>query len=241
MARALTREWPEEAAALAARFWPGPLTIVLPKQPRVPDIATAGLATVGIRIPAHPMAIDLIRESALPIAGPSANRFSQLSPTSAEHVRAIFGGELECILDGGPCPVGIESTVLTLAAKRPAVLRPGMITREEIEALIGPVDVVRSVAGAHPSPGMHPRHYSPRTPLRLVDRRPSEQCAFVSHEAADAPDVLMPSEPFAYAAALYSTLHRLDLEGHGLIAVREVPDSPAWDGIRDRLKRASAG
>lgn len=237
-ARSLAREWPAPADLLAERYWPGPLTLVVPKQPAIPDIVTAGLPTVGLRLPAHPLAIALIEEAGVPIAAPSANRFTGLSPTSAEHVRLSLGPGVDCILDGGPSPVGIESTVLSLATPRPTLLRPGMITREEIEDLIGPVDTLSHAEGAHPAPGLHPRHYSPRTPLRLVDARPADACVFVSHREDDGADVRMPAEPFAYAAALYATLHRLDLERHPLIAVRRVPDSRAWAGIADRLRRA---
>src|SRR6476619_3276599 len=164
MARRVAAKWPETAELLARAYWPGPLTLVLPKNACIPDIVTAGLPTVGVRMPAHPVALDLIRAAGVPVAAPSANRFTELSPTTAEHVRRSLGDAVDCVLDGGPTPVGIESTVISLAGA-PTLLRPGMIPREALEALIGPVQMAGAMEGAHPSPGMHPRHYAPRTPL----------------------------------------------------------------------------
>jgi len=232
MARRLAAAWPEEAEKLAARFWPGPLTLVVPKHPSIPDLVSSGLPTVGLRMPAHPLALALIEASGCPVAAPSANRFTELSPTSAEHVRKSLGEAVDLILDGGSTPVGIESTVLSLAAEPPVLLRPGMISREEIEAVIGPV-AVRTSAGeeAHPAPGMHPRHYSPRTPLYLVRGGllpASGRGAYLRHGET------MPAGPRDYAAALYATLHRCDEEGYDWIAVEEPPDLPEWDAIRDR-------
>ena len=137
MARGLVRDWPERAEKLAFKFWPGPLTLVLPKQPHVPDRLTAGLDTVGVRMPANPIAQALIRESGVPIAAPSANRFTELSPTTAQHVRDALGDRIAMVLDGGRTTVGIESTVLSLAGSDAVLLRPGMVTRQEIEAVIG--------------------------------------------------------------------------------------------------------
>jgi L-threonylcarbamoyladenylate synthase len=236
MARRYVTVWPDAAERLAARNWPGPLTLVLPKHASIPDIVTAGLPTVGIRVPAHPVAIALIRAAGVPIAAPSANRFTELSPTTAEHVRASLGRSVDCILDGGSTPVGIESTVLSLAGDEPVLLRPGMISREEIEALIGPVALAGAVEGAHPSPGMHARHYSPATPLFIVRGAAARPGRGVHLCHGDT----MPAEPAAYAAALYATLHRLDGQGLDWIAVEEPPAGDAWDGIRDRLHRAAA-
>lgn len=243
MARGLARRWPPEADALAARFWPGPLTLIVPKVPRVPDIVTAGLPTVGLRMPDHEVALALIAAAGVPIAAPSANPFTRLSPATAEHVRAGLGDCVDLILDGGPSRVGIESTVLSLAGSRPLLLRPGMVTREAIQAVAGPVDTPGSAPkGSHPSPGMHARHYSPRTPVVLVRGGvlPSlGSGVYVGfHPSAQ---VVMPSDAASYAALIYTTLHRLDAEGWDWIAVEQPPDTPDWAGVRDRLRRAAAG
>src|SRR5262249_47571106 len=148
----------------ARRFWPGPLTMVLPKASHVPDIVTAGLSSIGLRIPAHPVTLELIRRCGLPLAAPSANRFTRVSPTTAAHVRESLGSDIGLILDGGPCDVGIESTVVSLTGETPILLRPGMITEAELEQVLRvKIDTAGIVEGAHPSPGMHARHYSPRT------------------------------------------------------------------------------
>lgn len=232
MARAIAAHWPDAAETLAARYWPGPLTLVLPKQPSIPDVVTAGLDTVGIRMPAHPLALALIAAAGVPIAAPSANRFTELSPTTAGHVPHSIA---EYVLDGGPARVGIESTVLSLAGP-PMLLRPGVIPLPEIEALIGPVlHAADPAEGAHPSPGMHDRHYRPATPLYLLapgQPPPAGNGAHlrIGHE--------MPAEPLAYAAALYETLHRLDAQNLEWIALEQPPATPAWAGILDRLHRA---
>lgn len=233
MARGLAAEWPDAAETLARRYWPGPLTLVVPKQPAIPDIVTAGLGTVGLRMPAHPLALELIRAAGVPIAAPSANRFTELSPTAAGHVPQALA---DYVLDGGPARVGIESTVLSLAGE-PALLRPGVIPLPEIEALIGPVRIGSPPeAGAHASPGMHPRHYRPATPLRLLPRGAPLPAGNGSHLRIGRE---MPADPLAYAAALYDTLHRLDAESLDWIAVEEPPDTPEWAGVLDRLRRAA--
>lgn len=233
MARGFAASWPDAAETLARRYWPGPLTLVLPKCPSIPDIVTAGLPTAGFRMPAHPMALELIHAAGVPIAGPSANRFTELSPTAAAHI----GEELaDYVLDGGPATVGIESTVLSLA-EEPVVLRPGVIPLPEIETLIGPVKIAGEPgAGPHASPGMHARHYRPRTPLYLVsgdDAVPAGRGAWLRIGRE------MPPDPLAYAATLYETLHRLDGEGYDWIAVERPPETPEWAGVLDRLRRAA--
>lgn len=232
MARSLAAEWPVAAEVLAARFWPGPLTLVVRKQPHVPDIVTAGLPTVGLRMPSHPVALQLIRRSGLPLAAPSANRFTELSPTSAEHVERSLGERVPMILDGGPCQVGIESTVVSLAGARPALLRPGSITLPALEAIIGRVElrVAAEPGQAHAAPGQHPKHYSPRTPLLIAGRDPVPAGARVVHFYAS--DVA--------EAALYELLHTLDAQGHDAILVTLPPDTPAFAAMRDRLTRAAA-
>ena len=249
MARDLVIDWPDKAEILARRFWPGPLTLVLPKSARVPRELTAGLETVGLRMPAHPIALALIEQAGVPIAAPSANRFTHLSPTSAQHVESGLGAAVDLILAGGPSQVGIESTVLSLALELPMLLRPGMITRTEIENCIGPIGVLdtvlNTVDGAHPSPGMHEKHYSPQTPLYIV--RGSEGLPpsgrgvylFLTVPGVARHSVPMPHEPSDYARVLYDTLHRQDEEGWDWLAVEQAPESAEWAGIVDRLKRAA--
>ena len=245
MARTLVRRWPEEAGKLAARYWPGPLTLVLEKDPQVPDIVTAGLPTVGIRMPAHPIAQDLIRASGLPIAAPSANPFTGVSATTASHVRKSLGKKVDLILDGGPTKVGIESTVLSLVGGKATLLRPGMITRAMIEEVIGPVELAPAIAKAgtaHASPGLHRKHYSPATRV-LLSAPPAEgrgAYLWYSEPRESAKSIQMPSAPKGYAAALYAILHDLDAEGFDWIAIEPVPGTPDWAAIRDRLHRAAA-
>jgi L-threonylcarbamoyladenylate synthase len=234
MARSLVRDWPERAEKLALKFWPGPLTLVLPKQPQVPDRLTAGLDTVGVRMPANPIAQALIREAGVPIAAPSANPFMQLSPTTAQHVREALGAQVAMVLDGGRTSVGIESTVLSLAGSEAVLLRPGMLTQQEIEAVIGPVRVLASSpAEAHSSPGLHRRHYSPKTPLILVEggKLPARGRGIC---------LQMPENPREYAAVLYDKLHEADAQGWDWIVGERPPIGPEWVAIRDRLERAAA-
>lgn len=228
MARQYAEEWPEAAGQLTLRHWPGPLTLVLRKTQAIPDEVTAGLPTVGLRMPAHPLALGLIEAAGVPIAAPSANRFTELSPTTAEHVRRSFGDSI-FVLDGGSTPVGIESTVLSLAGGHPVLLRPGMVSAEELESLIGPIRAVGDVDGAHPSPGLHRKHYSPRTPLYL-GQTPANGRGELLRVGTDAR---------AFAASMYATLHELDQRGLDWITVEEPPNGPEWEGIRDRLNRAA--
>jgi L-threonylcarbamoyladenylate synthase len=241
-ARALTTEWPEAAERLARRFWPGPLTLVLPKRDCIPGIVTSGLSTVGLRMPANPIALALLAEAKVPIAAPSANRFTELSPTTAEHVRKSLGEEVDLILDGGPADVGIESTVLSLAGPVPLLLRPGMITAVQLEDMIGEVRVLGAPGdGPHLSPGMHPKHYSPRTPLVLhLPQTGRGAYLWFTHPAEAVKSIRMPADPAHYAAELYGILHALDEEALDWIAVEPPPDSPEWTGINDRLRRAAA-
>src|SRR5579859_7992429 len=196
-------EWPVAAETLASALWPGPLTLVLRKRTCIPDIVTAGLPTVGLRMPANAYALALLIEAGVPIAAPSANRFTGLSPTTAEHVRKSLGNSVDLILDGGPTQVGIESTVLSLAGPKPVLLRPGMISARQIEALIGKIEIASAPPdGAHASPGLHPKHYSPRTPLVLQVPSTGHGAYLWRTQRADAArSIQMPSDPAAYAAA----------------------------------------
>jgi L-threonylcarbamoyladenylate synthase len=225
MARSLAKEWPREAETLAHGFWPGPLTIIVPKNDRVPDVVTAGLPSVALRMPSHPIALAVITAAALPVAAPSANRFTELSPTTAQHVRDSLGDAVDLVLDGGPCSVGIESTVISLAGRAPRILRPGMVSQRQIEDLIGPVGIG---AGAE-SPGQHPRHYSPRTPVFIGAPPPSGRGLQLN----------LPSEPAAAAETLYRRLHELDQKSYDWIAIELPPDTPEWAGVRDRIIRAA--
>jgi len=238
MARSLVTEWPPQAHELASRYWPGPLTLVVPKSPVIPDIVTAGLPTVGIRVPAHPIALRLIECAGVPIAAPSANPFTHLSPTTAQHVVHEFGDTVP-VLDGGPSKIGIESTVVSLAGGKLTLLRPGMILLGDIDRGSAPTDQ------AHLSPGMHPKHYSPRTPLMLVGTPkalPDRRGAYLwwNEAGLTSRSLRMPADPSAYAARLYSVLHQLDQEGWPWIAAEAPPDRPEWTAVLDRLRRASA-
>jgi L-threonylcarbamoyladenylate synthase len=247
MVRLVAAEWPQVAETLAEKFWPGPLTLVLKKQSSIPELVTAGLDTVGVRMPSHPVALALIEAAKVPLAAPSANRFTELSPTTAEHVRQSLGDRLDYILDGGACTVGIESTVLSLTGAVPVLLRPGGVSRKQIEAVIGPVEWQSESGGpAYPSPGMHPRHYSPRTKLLLVCRGEVPQDgsgAYLQlHHSPQRPVrrvISMPLDAANYAAQMYGVLHELDSEELDWIAVDKPEDSLEWDAIRDRLKRAA--
>jgi len=254
MAQSLVADWPEAAERLARVFWPGPLTLVVKKQPKIPDIVTAGLSTVALRMPAHPIAQALIRAAGVPLAAPSANRFTELSPTTADHVRHGLGSEVDLILDGGPCQVGIESTVLSLAGPTPILLRPGGISRPALEAIIGPIaSAPEPQAGSHPSPGLHPRHYSPRTALylapngKLPDQGQEQgqgQGIYLQHRHPPSRTNLtirqMPESPADYAAVLYDVLHQADAGNYHWIAVDLPPSAPEWEAIHDRLRRAGS-
>jgi len=237
-AREFALEWPEDAEQLARQYWPGPLTLVLPKRTAIPDEVTAGLPTVGLRIPRHPLALALLNAAGVPIAAPSANRFTQLSPTTSHHVREAFGDETPFLLEGGPCEVGLESTVIAVTSDGLEVLRPGMAFVETaVEA--GDFD-----PSAHRSPGQHKKHYSPRTRVLLVSRGhlPREgrgAYLWLRHEAQATRSLRMPARPEQYAARLYRTLHELDIEELDWIAVEFPPNTKEWVAIRDRLTRAA--
>jgi L-threonylcarbamoyladenylate synthase len=237
MAKKYAAEWPAAADDLARRYWPGPLTIVVKKSPAIPDIVTAGLGTVGLRMPAQELALALIQLAGVPIAAPSANRFTHLSPTSAQHVAHEFGNAVE-ILDGGACQIGIESTVVSVADGELKLLRPGML-------LLDAACAAQPPEGSHPSPGMHPRHYSPRTRLFLVDspvELPDRHGAYIwrIHAGLTACSRRMPRKPGAYGARLYDVLHQVDQDNWPWIAVESPPATQEWSAILDRLRRASS-
>jgi L-threonylcarbamoyladenylate synthase len=253
-------DWPPAAARLAERFWPGPLTLVLPKRPAVPDEVTAGGPTVAVRCPDHPVARALIRKAAVPLAAPSANRSTELSPTRAEHVLRSLGGRIDLILDAGPCPGGIESTVVDVTGPVVRVLRPGPITVPMLEAVTGRVEVATRAEGVARSPGQTEKHYSPRTTLRLTDANDLLEDTAIAHGAGlkvgsisfarredtgkvasgtSGTHISLPSNPAHAAPLLYDALHHLDQAGLDLILVERPPDTPAWAAIRDRLSRAA--
>lgn len=244
---------PQVAAKLIDRFWPGPLTLVLPKTSLVPDLVTAGLSSVAVRMPAHPSAAELLRLARTPIAAPSANLFGQVSPTTAGHVAQQLGSRIDYILDGGPCQVGLESTVLDLCGVSPVLLRPGGLSCESIEAVIGPVQSAGTVSHdtcSQRSPGMLATHYATRTPLvfaRANEPLPSAAriglLAFVAEplpEGFAAVEILSPRGDLAEAAAnLFAAMHRLDGQQLDLIVARPVPDTGLGQAINDRLQRAA--
>lgn len=256
-ARALVREWPPQASSLAARFWPGPVTLVLHKRAIVPDIVTAGIDSVALRVPSHPVALALLRASGVPLAAPSANRSTALSPTTAKHVERSLGDRVDLILDGGPTEVGIESTVIDLRAETPVVLRPGIIGARELEPLVGPLATYNASRGdaPRPAPGMLERHYAPRARLvlfprdditrireearSLVERGTKIGMLLLDDSTAAGRVVRMPSEPARYAQRLYATLHELDDAGCAVVFVERVPPGSEWEGVRDRLERAA--
>ena len=245
-------DWSETAEKLAARFWPGPLTFVLPraKGSTIALLATAGLDTVAIRAPSHPVAQALIRAAGRPIAGPSANRSGAVSPTLAAHVAESLGDRVSLILDGGPCLVGVESTVLDLSANRPTLLRPGGATREAIEAVIGPIaisDAVPSGDAPRTSPGQLESHYAPARPVRLGATSVGSDEGLLAFGPTPPTGAMLtynlsPSGNLAEAAAnLFAQMRALDRPGIGRIAVMPIPETGLGLAINDRLRRAAAG
>jgi L-threonylcarbamoyladenylate synthase len=247
----------ETGKMLAAEFWPGPLTLVLPKRPEIPAIVTAGGSTVAVRCPKHLVARALIREAGVPVAAPSANRSTEISPTRAEHVLAGLDGRIDMILDGGPCPGGLESTVVDVTGSVPRVLRHGLISVPMLEAVVGHVEVaVEGQGGAARSPGQMAKHYSPRTELRLctggsimdeiltATHAGKRVGSLMFHGRAlvpgTGPHISLASDPTQASALLYDTLFQLDRSRLDIIFVEPPPDEPAWAAVRDRLTRAAA-
>ncbi len=227
-------EWPATAANLAAAFWPGPLTLVLPKRLDLPAVVTAGGPTVAVRCPDHPVARALLRAVGAPLAAPSANRSTELSPTRAEHVLKGLDGRIDAILDAGPCRAGLESTVVDLT-DGVRVLRPGPVTAAMLARVVGPVTVGSRQDGIAKSPGLMAKHYSPRTPAVLAaDRADAERLAGATGAVVD-----LGTDPIFAAANLYATLHALDDGRYDRIAIVLPPDAPEWAAVRDRLLRAA--
>ncbi len=251
--RKLAEEVPPGAKRLTEKLWPGPLTVVLLKEKKIPDIVTAGLRTVAVRMPDHPMALFLIKGSECPIAAPSANPFGYLSPTTAEDVREQLDGQIDLILDGGPCSVGVESTIVSFLEDKPRLLRPGGVTLEEIESIVGKVEI-SSIEDLPPAPGMLPRHYAPRTPIVLdwdekhVESYRDKKVGFLAFQKPGRflkfrqIEILSKKGDFREAAAnLFSALRRLDALDLDLILAEAVPEAGLGRAIMDRLLRASAG
>lgn len=247
------------ARKLMDQFWPGPLTLVLPKTDLVPDLATSGLPSVAIRMPSHSQARKLLETVDLPIVAPSANPFGLLSPTTADHVASTLGDRIDLILDGGPCEVGVESTVVLMTESTPQILRHGGVTQEQIEAVVGPVSVAKKVESetpdAVPAPGMLPQHYAPRTPLALesdVDlkqleaegRRLAALCLDHEPEAGEfaVTEVLASDRSLTTAAAqFFAALRKLDSQGLDLIVAWPFPEEGLGRALNDRLNRACHG
>jgi len=227
-------EWGEmnaQAQALAKAFWPGPLTLILPKKSHVPDEVTGGLSTVGIRVPHHPLTQEVLTRLGCGIAAPSANRFGRVSPTTATHVVSEFGPDL-AVLDGGPCAIGIESTIVDLSTELPALLRPGSIGKEAIESVVGTLGSSQT-----PAPGTLKSHYAPMTSLHLSASVEADRKRFEEQGLKVA--VLFASEPADYAQRLYAELRRLDQLGVDVLIAETAADIGIGRAINDRLKRAA--
>lgn len=262
MARRCATAWPKSAQRLAAALWPGPITLVLPRAPMIVDEVAAGRETVALRAPDHPVAQKLLRQFGGPIAAPSANRSSRVSPTTAAHVREELGDRVDMILDGGPCRVGIESTVIDLSGARPMILRPGGITRQRIEQLIGRVGLFRGTArGSAASPGQQAIHYAPiaaayrfaardaTAVLQFARSHPSLKVVALVFPESAAPSALedglgrravihMPDDAEQYARRFYAVLREADRRAD-VIWIQEPPATPSWLAIHDRLGRAT--
>ena len=248
----LVKEISSNAKKLTEKFWPGPLTVVLLKEENIPDIVTAGLPSIAVRMPNHPMALSLIKNSKCPIAAPSANPFGYLSPTTAEHVREQLGGQIDLILDGGRCSVGVESTIVSFLKNKPRLLRPGGVSLEEIESILGKVETgpIRDNPSA---PGMFPRHYAPRTPIVLhwdekhLDSYKDKRVGLLAFQKPahflkfQHTEVLSQKGDFREAAAnLFSAIRRLDALDLDLILAEAIPETGLGRAIMDRLRRATS-
>ena len=244
------REIPEAARALAQAFWPGPLTLILARSPLAGDWVTGGQDSVGLRVPAHPVAQALLRAFGGGVAAPSANRFGRVSPTSAAHVHADLGSDVDLVLEGGEADIGIESTIVDLSRGAPVLLRPGHISRGALEHVLGEAVAEKDAAAPAHSGGLE-RHYAPRTPARLVathalDAEIASRGSRVAVLAFSRPDervdywIRMPRDPASYARRLYGALRELDGAGCEAILIEAPAEAPEWSAVRDRLQRAAA-
>lgn len=250
------REYPPAAQKLARKFWPGPLTLILRRGPAVGDLVTGGQDTVAVRVPSHPVAQRLLSRFGGGIAAPSANRHGRVSATAAEHVRREFGATVDCVLDGGATPVGIESAIVDVSGGSPALLRPGSITAAEIEAVLG-APLAAPAGDAPRAPGTLAAHYAPQTPLMLTEGdlalelaasllRQGKRVAVLAlspHRSLlrNLEWIAAPRDAAGYAHELYASLRRLDESGCDAILVEKPPQTPAWTAINDRLTRAATG
>lgn len=243
------KDIPGSARTLAAKFWPGPLTLVLKRSPRAKDFVTGGQDTVGVRVPSHPIAQALLKEFCGAVAAPSANVFGAVSSTTAAHVRAELAREADMVLDGGPSEIGIESTIVDLSSGKPVVLRPGHLSEAGLEKALGMKFEERTRGSPRHSGGLE-KHYAPRTPTRLVaahllDVEIAKRKDAVAVLAFSRPDervdfwIRMPRDPAAYAHRLYAALRELDAAGCETILVESPPETSQWDAVRDRLQRAA--
>lgn len=231
-------EWTKEADVLANRYWPGPLTLVVKKSDYIPGVVTGGLDTVAVRMPDHPVALELIEASGVPLAAPSANKFMGLSPTSADAIDSEIARQCFAILDGGTCRVGLESTVVDVSSGAPRILRPGGVSRGDIQAALG-----RPLATAPPerraSPGMYDRHYAPKARVILVPQVAEGEPGLVFGLPGPG-QIPMPNDPALYGAMMYSALNQMDRPGVEVIYVQLPPEGSAWEAVMDRLQKASS-
>jgi L-threonylcarbamoyladenylate synthase len=250
------REVPAIVTDLAEAYWPGPLTLILKRGRLASDWVTGGADTVGLRIPRHPLTLALLERHGGALAAPSANRYGRISPTTAAHVRAEFGRELPLVLDGGPCPIGIESTILDLSGGRPRILRPGAIDASALARVLGEPPALGAAEHSPRVSGSHASHYAPRTPAELVDADhfaaritelraagldPAALCfSSAWPEDPGCPAIALPASPEAYAHGLYAALRTLDALEVDRLLIVSPPDSPEWAAIHDRLRRATA-
>lgn len=251
-ARALAKHWPDHAEALARAFWPGPLTLVLRRTDQISPLVCAGLDTIALRVPAHPVAKKLLELAQCPVAAPSANPYTRISPTTADHVVQGLGKAVDLVIDAGPTQVGLESTLVSLVDHPPSLLRSGMISKEMLQKIVPIQDLTTRTISDHiprHSPGLSRRHYSPNIPVtlvedaqfyRLLDQRAPTQAFIGRGDGQDQEYIIwLPDDPHEYARRLYQALHRLDRPPFQQLIIERTPPSPMWKAIADRLWRAS--